>query len=550
MTIHLVVRYRELLREMPDASERTLVREMSTFMAKPCFYTILTTAVAFASLVVSDIRPIIDFGWMMTIGLGVSYVTVFLVIPCVLMILPRATPDTGVDVTRKITMKMADLTERRGNTILVVYLVLTLISIYGLFQLKVENRFIDYFDETTEIYQGMELIDKKLGGTTPFDIILDVKAKEPVTAPVASPKVPAVESVNKPSFDDDEFGADEFAGDDFAEDEFGDDEFGDDEFGDDAFGDDEFGFDNGGFGEEEGEAPTSYWFTRQGLEEIRQLHDYVESLSVTGKVSSLASTYEMAAELSGGELNDFELIFLYKTLPDHIREAIVDPYLLQDKDQTRISIRVMESDYSLRRGELMENIRNYAINDMGLEEEQVHFTNMLVLYHNMLVSLFRSQILTLGAVFFGILVMFLVLFRSFRLSIVAIIPNVVAASWVLGTMGLMGVPLDMMTITIAAIVIGIGVDDCIHYIHRYKREFKNDEKYLDAMYRSHGSIGKAMYYTTVTIMAGFSILAFSKFTPSLYFGLLTSCAMFAALAGALLLLPKLILVMKPLGPGK
>ncbi len=530
MTVHLVVRYRELLREKPDAPQREVVWDMVRFMSKPCLYTILTTMVAFISLVVSDIRPVIDFGWMMTMGLALAFTIVFIVMPASMMLMQRAKPDTGKDYTKMMTRRLAWLTEHYGNTILFLYLVTALLSFYGITQLKVENRFIDYFDESTEIYQGMELIDKKLGGTTPLDIILDVRPQSGETA--AEQTAPVADE----DFDD-------FADDPFAEDEFADDEFGD-EF-DDGFGDT---FEGDAFGESEtSEAPTSYWFTQSGLQEISQLHNFVDELSVTGKVNSLAMTYELATQMNEGELNDFELVFLYQLLPDDIKAALIEPYLSLEANQARISVRVKESDGSLRRGELIETIRNYAVDDMGLAEEQINFTSMVVLYNNMLESLFRSQILTLGAVFVGILLMFMTLFRSFYIAIIAIVPNILAAALVLGIMGLAGIPLDMMTITIAAIVIGIGVDHSIHYIHRFKREYAIDHDYLAAMYRSHGSIGKAMYYTTITIMVGFSILGFSNFTPSLYFGLLTSMAMFAALVGALLLLPKLMLVLKPLG---
>ena len=143
--------------------------------------------------------------------------------------------------------------------------------------------------------------------------------------------------------------------------------------------------------------------------------------------------------------------------------------------------------------------------------------------------------------------MFLILFRSLSLSLIALVPNMLAALVVLGGMGLAGIPLDMMTITIAAISIGIGVDNTIHYVHRFKREFQHDGDYIATMYRCHSSIGRAMYYTSITIIFGFSILALSNFKPSIYFGLLTGVAMLSALLGSLLLLPKLLLLFKPLG---
>ena len=294
----------------------------------------------------------------------------------------------------------------------------------------------------------------------------------------------------------------------------------------------------------------SYWFTGAGLDEIGQLHRYLESRPVIGKVQSLATAYSVASDLNGSQLNDFELAVLRQSLPTEVKGFLIDPYLSAEHNQTRITLRARETDSNLRRAQLIDDIRAYAVNEIGLQPEQVHFTGMLVLYNNMLQSLFKSQIVTLGAVFIGIMLMFLVLFRSISVALIALIPNMLAASVVMGGMGLAGIPLDMMTITIAAITVGVGVDHAIHYLHRYKRELAIDGDYVAAMHRSHASIGRAMYYTSVTIIIGFSILALSMFIPSIYFGLLTALAMFAAILGSLTLLPKLILWVKPFGTGQ
>jgi predicted RND superfamily exporter protein len=251
--------------------------------------------------------------------------------------------------------------------------------------------------------------------------------------------------------------------------------------------------------------------------------------------------------IMGDDIDDLQLALVQKSLPDDIKSIVVDPYLATETDQARISVRVMETSHSLQRAELLKDIRTHLIEEMGFEEDQVRLTGMLVLYNNMLQSLYKSQILTLAAVFVAILVMFLVLFQSLSLALIALAPNLLAAGAVLGGMGLFGIPLDMMTITIAAITVGIGVDHAIHYVHRFKTEFPQDRNYLATMYRCHGSIGKAMYYTSVIIIFGFSILALSNFTPSIYFGLLTGAAMLAALMGSMLLLPRLIIFFKPLG---
>jgi uncharacterized protein len=530
MTIHLIVRYRETSSLQPNKDKSAWVEESVRLMAKPCLYTVLTTMVAFISLVVSGIRPVIDFGWMMSIGLVLGFILSFLILPAGLMVLPTAIVKKQEDKSAAFTLIFSRFTERHGTLIIVLGVLATLISIIGIKQLEVENRFIDYFHSSTEIHQGMLVIDQQLGGTITLDIILDYQP-------------PAVKAANNNVADDDAFGAsaDPFAP--AASSEFS-------EFSDaDPFAKDPFSNEAVGSDESDGKIDRykSYWFTQAGLERISQLHHYLDSLPEVGKVQSLATAYQVASDLNGRKLNDFELAVMRNALPKDITDFLLKPYLLGEIEQTRITMRVKETDPNLRRAELIKKVRQYLVEDMKFAAEDVHITGVLILYNNMLQSLFSSQILTIGAVFFGILIMFLVLFRSLSLSLIALIPNMLAAVIVLGGMGLAGIPLDMMTITIAAIAVGIGVDDAIHYIYRFREEFNKDRNYIATMHRSHASIGKAMYYTSVTVIVGFSILALSKFIPSIYFGLLTGLAMLAAIISSLTLLPKLILLVKPLG---
>lgn len=285
-----------------------------------------------------------------------------------------------------------------------------------------------------------------------------------------------------------------------------------------------------------------------GLDQIKQLHDYLESLPEVGKVQSLAISYQVAQDINGGKLNDFELGVMRSALSKDIKDFLIAPYLSDEKQQARVTLRVKETTPGLHRAELVERIRHYAIDQMKLQPEQVHFTGMLTLYNNMLASLFESQIKTIFVVFISIVLMMLLLFRSFSIALIAIFPNILAAGIVLGGMGLTGIPLDMMTTTIAAIVVGVGVDQAIQYIYRFKEEFAHCGSYVESMHRSHASIGRAMFYSSATIVIGFLILALSQFIPSIYFGALTSFAMFTAIIGTLTLLPKLILIFKPLGP--
>ena len=531
--IHLVVRYRELHAQEPDGELYPRVLTTMQLMAVPCFYTGITTIVAFVSLVVSGIQPVIDFGWMMTVGIAVALVLSFVLVPSLMLVWPEGKPHHHAGSDPTITAWFARITDKRGGSILVVTAVTALLIGVGVSRLQVENRFIDYFHETTEIYQGMELLDSKLGGTIPLDIVIsppDTDEPLPGLEPVVAPEDAA------PVAADDPFAADVdafAAGDDVFTDEW------DDEFGGDV--------DSFAAGGEEDFQP-SYWFSLEGMRELDAVHNYVDSLPETGKVLSLSTVFAVVKNLLGDDVGSVELALVQKSLPEDIKGMMVNPYFSADTEQARVTVRVKETSENLRRDQFLKELHSHLVDEMGFAEEQIQFTGMLVLYNNVLQSLFRSQILTLGAVFFAILVMFLLLFRSLSLALIALAPNVLAAGLVLGVMGLLGIPLDIMSITIAAIVVGIGVDDCIHYVHRYMREFPVDRNYRAAMHRCHSSIGRAMYYTTLTVVIGFTTLTLSNFNPSIYFGLLTVLAMVAAVLGALLLLPQLIIMLKPLGP--
>ncbi|WP_417213927.1 efflux RND transporter permease subunit [Alcanivorax sp.] len=550
ITIHLTVRFRELHEENPDASQKWLIRETAAHMMRPSIYMILTTMVGFSSLVISGIRPVIDFGWMMTLGLGVSLIVCFLVFPALLAPLSAGQPRHGRDLSRELTLAFAGFTERRRPILLIVALAVIVASLWGVSRLTVENRFIDYFQKDTEIYQGMLQIDRKLGGTTPLDIVID--APKATTAQKAALNQPATgwdgdsmeDSPSDPFASDspDEAGnADPFASSDpFAADSA--DPFADgDPFASEA-GADPFATPKKA---EPNPLKGAYWFTPARLGQLVDIQDYLESLPETGKVLSIATTYEVAEKLNGRPLSYVQLMLLASFIPDDLRNQLVKPYLSDDGDQVRISVRVIDSDKNLNRNELLAKIRTDLQNDFGLQPEQVHLTGAMVLYNNMLQSLFDSQIKTLGYVFAAILFMLLILFRSLPVALISMVPSLISASLVLGLMGWIGLPLDLMTITITAITIGIAVDDTIHYIHRFHEELPKDNDYVATMKRCHGSIGKAMYYTSLTIIAGFSILALSSFNPTVYFGLLTGLAMLVALLSNLTLLPALLITVKP-----
>ena len=499
LTIHLIVRYREFQHDEPEASPRETLRNTVMAMVKPCFYMAVTTIVAFGSLTFSGIRPVIDFGWMMTLGLTVAFLITFIVFPALLTLLPPPLDRRVTSDRIPFTDAFARFTEHFGKTVLVGSGVIAVLCVVGLSKLTVENSFIDYFKSSTEIHQGMITIDNRLGGTTPLDVVIT----------------------------DDPLPEGAGTGDPFASDC--------DPFAEDC-------------GETEEYRDT--WYTYQKMQELEAVHTYLEGLPETGKVLSINTTLDILAKINQGEpLDALELAFVPAAVPDDLKDVLLTPYISEEHDQARFSIRLLETMPDLRRQELLDRIRSHLTTELGYEEDQILFAGMTVMYNNMLQSLFDSQIKTIGVVFGAIMVMFLLLFRSLKLALIGIAPNLIAAGSVLGLMGWLGIPLDMMTITVAAITVGIAVDDTIHYIHRFQTEFRKDGDYIATMHRCHRSIGQAMFFTSLTIISGFSILVLSNFIPTIYFGLFTGFAMFMALVGALTLLPRLIVLVKPFGPG-
>ncbi len=492
LTVHLTVRYRELQATRHFSDHGKLLRHSVLSMFKPCLYTALTTAVAFGSLIVSGILPIITFGWMMMMGVATALVVAFSLFPAILSLMKKDESKLSSNLRLNLTSVLAKATDKLNYKVLLIYLAVVLVSGVGLSQLRVENSFIDYFRESTEIYQGMSLFDEKLGGTLSFDVVVDLPEAEP-----------------------------EFDG----------------------------GLDDGfGFGDADGSNDDAYWFTAPKMDQVKAIHQYLDNDPQTGKVLSFGAVIELAEKLNGNRPIDGLLwAVLYNRIPETLKNTVLHPFVSIADNQLRFNVRIIESAENLNRNELLSRIEAGIESEFGFADEDVQLTGILVMYNNVLQSLFQSQILTLGVVMLAIMMMFLVLFRSFIIALICIIPNAIAAAFVLGVMGWLSIPLDIMTITIAAISVGIGVDNTIHYMHRFKREFPRFGNYRDTMYFCHNSIGRAMYFTSMTIVAGFSILALSNFIPTIVFGLLTSLAMLVALVGSLTLLPQLLTTFKPLG---
>ena len=487
MNIHISTRFIQLKNEFPVLKKVKLIEMTTKKMFLPIFYTVLTTICAFLSLIFSGIKPVIDFGWMMTIGLITSIITTFTLLPSLLNIfgdkfifnLNSNNKSIITDVLEKFTLK-------NRNQIFILTLLLIVISFFGITKLQVENSFINYFAKNTEIYKGMKLIDEELGGTTPLEVIIKFPKDE-------------IESSNE-------------------EDDWGEDDI-----------------DN-----------TKYWFTSDKINKINKVHNYLESLDYVGKVLSFSSVLKVAERLNNNKpLGSLEMGILYTKLPQNIKDEIVTPYISIDESEARINLRLKDSNENLRRNDLIKKINYDLKNKLNLKEDEFKLAGVLIIFNNLLQSLFKSQILTLGFVIIGILIMFAILFKNIKLALIGVIPNFIAAFFILGVIGIFKIPLDMMTITIAAITIGIAVDNSIHYIYRFKEEFSKSNDYNKTLKICHSTVGVAILNTSITIIFGFSILILSNFIPTIYFGIFTGLAMMFAMLLVLTLLPSFLLTFKP-----
>ncbi len=493
INIHYVERYKQLQAEFPKKKENYLAYLTTTKIFTPILYAVLTTALAFLSFIFCDIKPVIDFGWMMTLGLFISLFVSMILLPyLIIKFKPKATP-IHESKDSKLAEIFASIALNQKLLVLTLSTIILILSIYGMTRLKVENSFINYFDKKTEIYQGMKLIDEKLGGTTPLEIILKFK-----------------DSDSKSNKNDDDF----FQGSD------------------------------------SNEYKDSYWFTNFRVNNIVNVHQYLETLPEIGKVLSFYSVLQLGEKINDNKkLGPLEMAILYSKLPDDIKKSIVTPYVSIENNEARISLRIIDSNPNLNRKELLIKIQKDLEEKLKLNKDEFKITGILVIFNNLLQSLFDSQIKTLGITFAGIFILLLILFKSLSWSIVAAIPNFTAALFILGSLGLFNIPLDMMTITIASITVGIAIDNSIHYIYRFREEYKLNKNYKKTIKICHKSVGKAIVNASLTIVFGFSILIFSNFIPSIYFGIFTGLAMLTAMTLVLTLMPQLIAIIKPFKNG-
>jgi predicted RND superfamily exporter protein len=486
LTVHLLVKINEIKK---DRDFRTAIVKGYDQMFAPCFFAALTTAVAFLSLTFGELKPVIEFGKMMAFGISIAFILTFTFLPCILYLIYKPKTKDFLSIY-KVTRSLLSFSQKNRTFIASSYLIIFITLCFGISKLQVENRFIDYFDKNTEIYKGMYEIDSKLGGTATLDII-----------------------ISQP------------------EDNFESIKIEDDFFDDDLF-------------EDENSSAAGYWWNIYSLNKLEDIHDYLDSIPEIGKVLSVASGVKLARQINDGEdLNDLELALLRSVLPEDIRESLLYSYINKDDSVVRISTRVNESSTSLNRKDLLDKINHDLKNEFSLKESEYEITGLAVLYNNMLQSLFQSQIGSLLIVFAVISAMLFLIFRSFKVMIIGLVPNIFVASSVMGLLGLLNIPLDIMTITVAAISVGMAVDNTIHYIYRYKKELKKNGSDI-ALKNAHSTTGRAIFYTASTIASGFCILSLSNFFPTVLFGVFTSIAMMLAFLCSLTLLPNLLVKYK------
>ena len=464
--IHLVVRYREISNQNLDQNNSETIRQTLNQMIRPCLYTVITTIAAFASLTASHVQPVIDFGLMMSIGVTVAFVLSFIGFAIFMMLLKK--PKSSQESKKSFALeKLALVADKKGKSIILSCTVIALISTFGLSKLSVENSFINYFKKDTEIYQGLNFIDKELGGTIPLEIVFNDLA-------------------------------------------------------------------------------SAYWADASLREDFHGIHNYLEQIPSIGKVLSIDTFMQVLKEANNGKTpNGFLLTLGKNNMPDFAKSQVLKPHISDVTDQIRIVARVKETMNGLERNQLILDIKKSLVENFYFDEGDFYFTGTFSLYNNLLQSLFSSQIKTIFTVFSIIFVLFVIVFRSISVALIAVIPNTLPSLIILGLMGLMGIPLDIMTITIAAIAIGIGIDNAIHYISRFKTELLVDGDFVSSMYRAHNSIGVSMFYTAATVAIGFVVLILSHFIPSIYFGIFMAIAMLSAVIVNLTLLPKLLITFKP-----
>ena len=470
VSVHMIVKLKE------GKTKKFSYEESLAKIFIPCLYTALTTMVGFLSLILSNIQPVIDFGKMMSVGVIINLLISFLFIPALIGL--RGIAESAEFSLSKIYYKYLYLNTKnlfKNFGVPLIFLFLP-IFIYLSSGLKVENKFIDYFDESTEIHQGMKFIDEELGGTTPIDIVFTLPEEE--------------------IFIDE----------------------------DDLFF-------------SEGSETSQYWWRQKNMRLLKSIQSDLNQFPELGKDLSIVNGVLLAEKLNDfNEMGDLELAFVKNSLLTNDKaKDVLNSYISPDDRSARITFRIIDSYKDINRNDLLMKIDSYLANKLKDTNVEYQLSGLGVLYNNLLQSLFGSQITSLTFVFGAIFLMLLILFRSLLTSLIVIFVPLVAVGFVFSFMSLFSIPLDIMTITIASISVGMSVDYAIHIAWRFREEQKISRS--SAEINTINSSGQAVLITAMTVIVGFLVFIFSNFNPTVLFGLLSAVAIFVSAALALRLIP-------------
>lgn len=482
LIIHLIVSYLENIKKYKNADKKRLILITALQKTTPSFYAIATTMIGFLGLMFANIMPIVHLGVVMAVGVLVALIFTFVIFMSFMMLVRIPREVEFVSLGLRILEFSSNIAINNKLRIYFVAFLCVVFSVYGIRYLSVENSFINYFKSGSEIKEGLLVIDENLGGTIPLEVIVKFATNE------------TKDSIN-----------DEF------ESEF-----------------------------EELAKEDKYFFSEEKLRIAKRIHEYFLENEYAGSILSLHSVSLLLEEL-GLKPDGFTFSFLYDNLDESLKLQLFYPYANIQQDELRFVVRILDSSSSLKRDEFIKQVKLELANILENENVSFEVNGLMVLYNDLLQSLISSQVDTLLFVMLIIFVLFVLVFRSFKLAIIAFVANMIPLCVVFGILGISGISLDIMTATIAAISLGMGVDHAIHYIHRYKEEIKTNSKET-AIRNSHKSIGNAMYYTAVVIIIGFLTMTSSSFVPTIYFGIITSAVMILMLISSLILLPRMLLI--------
>ncbi|GHE77571.1 efflux RND transporter permease subunit [Thalassotalea profundi] len=466
MIIHLIVHYQELVAKHSDWPHKKLILHTIKQKIKPCFYAGLTTTIGFGSLIFSGVQPVISFGWMMVVAMVVSFIVSLSFFPALLFALFKKQAFVKNHKLLESSMStMADFIKAQPKKVLVISVLVTAIGAFGCLKLTAENSFLNYFSEETDVRQELTFIDQEFGGSTSFDVLLNIP-EEQISANLV--------------------------------------------------------------------------ISASAVQTVTAIQNMLAQQQAIGVITSIADFTRIAQVVNGKPLTEYELTALYKSLDTDLQQELFGAYFSEKDNQVRISMRVQDSTQDLNRADLLQNIHT-ELSALGLKEKDYTLTGLFILYQDVLSRLVDSQVLTILIVYGAMAITLMIIFSSLKVACIALIPNLITTLVIMGILGLFSIPLDLMTITIAAVAMGISMDDTIHYIHRYLEERKLDKTGdKEWVKRTNLSVGYALIYTTSVIVIGFGTLVFSNFVPSMLFGLLTSVAMIVALVTDITTLPVLL----------